>query len=392
MGEPTFGGTLARGAASQAIGGIIDTPFSWITSAIGARQQRKLADYNYRLQRKLMHEIQEYNSPMNMRALHEAAGLNYQALMSGGGGSVGQASKSSAPPVSMPSVSSAGLRGMDPLTIGQGLSQIKLNESAAYRNYQEASLTPERRQLLEAQAVLAESQTTVNGFDSALKSIQLYVESNTADLKIDQVENDVRIQTANLNILYEQYRDWQFKNDNLNPAELQALQTNIRLTEQKIVTEVSVAALNSALAGKARVETEWIAPLAEAAIAERYSMANLNDKNAGLVEANKDKTEAEARITGIKADRAEKYRGFDNFMHVARGVIEIGEGLSSIAEKVCHSYALISGKDVNIEHTDKTVEQFFDSKGTSTGQKITKKIHNAKEAYEVGKAISSVVK
>lgn len=391
-GETSFGEALMQGSASR-IAGI---PFDILSGAaglfLGSGFQRKQADYQLELQRKLMNEINEYNSPRNMRALHEAAGLNYQALMSGGGGSSAQAAKSSLPGFSMPNPSDGGIRGADPLTVASALSQIRLNDSAAHKNYQDASLTPQRRKLMESEAVLNSAKSTVEGFNAALKSVQLYVDSETADLSIMEKRNDVYTQFANLNILYEQWRDWQFKNDKRNPAELEALNSTIELTEAKIVTEITCWALNTANANKARVEASTIWPLANALISERYSVTTYNDSKTAEVWAGMPGTEAESNISEVKAEQAQKNNKFDTFMHKVHSLAEAGDTFASIVERCCRAYALISGKDVDIKQTDQTVEEFFDRDNNSSGKKVTTKIHQAKEAYEIGKALSSAAK
>lgn len=279
----SFGKALWQGAVSKMTGGLIDSGFGFLDGVIGSQQQKKLMDYEYQLQKRLMDDIREYNSPANMRSLYERAGLNYQAMMSGEGGAAGQtASNMSAPsPGAMPGVSSASIRGADPLTVGSVLSQIKVNESQANLNDANAGVADSQRDLNYTLAATQEVFKTNAQTHGALLALKLQFEKEVYSDRVDQVRANLDTTLESLNILHENLTSAKFRNS-LNPLQERLLQQSYNVSCAQEASYLASAYFYNVQGDRTAAEIPFVASLMQAQVDELKSRAKLQDSERRL--------------------------------------------------------------------------------------------------------------
>lgn len=277
----SVGKILTNGLISKASGGLLDSGFGVLDSVLGVGQQKRLMDYQYRLQKQMMDDVREYNSPANMRSLYEKAGLNYQALMSGEGGSAGQTASSSMPSMSMPSLSHASMRGVDPLTIGMATSQMRVNDSQANLNDAKANEAESQVDVNKSQVDLNKSiQACQEVFrdnaevQGALMALQLKFETETYGWRVDQVKANLDTTLKSLDILDEELTQKKFQNS-LNPLQQQLLEETIKNTAAQTVSYMATAYYHQSLGDEAQARIPWIDDLAQAQVNELWSRARL---------------------------------------------------------------------------------------------------------------------
>lgn len=278
-----FGQALWQGAIGKMTGGVIDSGIGLIDAITGNARQKRLMDYQYRLQQRMMNDIREYNSPANMRKLYERAGLNYQAMMSGEGGAAGQtASAMSAPSVgSMPVNSSVAMRGADPLTVGSVLSQIKVNESQANLNDANAGVADSQRDLNYTLTATQEVFKTNAQTHGALSALKLQFEKEVYTDRVDQVKANLDTALESLNILHEDLISAKFRNS-LNPLQERLLRQSYDVSCAQEASYLASAYFYNVQGDRTAAEIPYVAGLMQAQTAELKSRAKLQDSERRL--------------------------------------------------------------------------------------------------------------